>query len=82
MMSHPINGFDLQNFKTVEINAPFYLKRNRPPFSRLVREVQTHCVSAGPGPSHVRTIKARLKEMDPRANKAAELKMFVALCVP
>jgi putative transposase len=29
----------------------FYLKRNRPPFSRLVREVQTHCVSAGLSPN-------------------------------
>jgi putative transposase len=27
--------------------ARFYLKPTRPPFSRLVREVQTNCVSAG-----------------------------------
>jgi putative transposase len=40
----------------------FYLKRNRPAVSQLVRDVQTNCMSAGLKPPHRRTIVARLED--------------------
>ncbi|WEX91792.1 DDE-type integrase/transposase/recombinase (plasmid) [Sinorhizobium garamanticum] len=42
----------------------YYLTRNRPTVSQLVRDVQTNCISAGLKPPHRRTIKARLEEID------------------
>jgi len=42
----------------------FYLKQTRPPFAKLVREVQTNCIAAGLEPPHLRTIKARLEDVD------------------
>jgi putative transposase len=42
----------------------FYLKQTRPPFATLVREVQTNCIAAGLEPPHLRTIKARLEDID------------------
>ncbi|WP_327436802.1 TniB family NTP-binding protein [Sinorhizobium meliloti] len=42
----------------------YYLTRNRPTVSQLVRDVQTNCMSAGLKPPHRRTIKARLEEID------------------
>ena len=42
----------------------FYLKPTRPPFLRLVREVRLDCISAGLNPPHLRTIKARLEDID------------------
>ncbi|MDW9925085.1 DDE-type integrase/transposase/recombinase [Sinorhizobium meliloti] len=42
----------------------FYLTRNRPTVSQLVRDVQTNCMSAGLKPPHRRTIKARLEDID------------------
>jgi hypothetical protein len=43
----------------------YYLTRNRPTVSQLVRDVQTNCMSVGLKPPHRRTIKARLEEIDP-----------------
>ncbi|MDX0852423.1 DDE-type integrase/transposase/recombinase [Sinorhizobium medicae] len=42
----------------------YYLTRNRPTVSQLVRDVQTHCISTGLKPPHRRTINARLEEID------------------
>jgi len=42
----------------------FYLKPTRPPFSRLVREVQTKCLAAGFKAPNWRTIKNRLESID------------------
>jgi putative transposase len=42
----------------------FYLKRTRPPFAKLVREVQANCIAADLEPPHLRTIKARLEDID------------------
>jgi putative transposase len=42
----------------------YYLTRNRPTVSQLVRDVQTNCMSAGLKPPHHRTIKARLEDID------------------
>ena len=60
--------------------AGFYLKRNRPTFSRLVREVQTNCMSAGLKSPHRRTIKARLEDIDlqRRAKRRGEKKIVKA----
>ncbi|RWN61454.1 MAG: helix-turn-helix domain-containing protein [Mesorhizobium sp.] len=44
--------------------AGFYLKPTRPPFSRLVREVQANCMSAGLKSPNWRTIKARVEDID------------------
>ena len=44
--------------------ARFYLKPTRPPFSRLVREVQTNCLAAGFKAPNWRTIKNRLESID------------------
>jgi len=54
--------------------AGFYLKRIRPRFSQLVREVQANCISAGYKPPHWRTIKSRLETTDihERAKKRGE----------
>ncbi|WP_234706464.1 helix-turn-helix domain-containing protein [Sinorhizobium meliloti] len=41
----------------------YYLTRNRPTVSQLVRDVQTNCISAGLKPPHRRTINARLEEI-------------------
>ena len=46
--------------------ARFYLKPTRPPFSRLVREVQTKCLAAGFKAPNWRTIKNRLESTDLR----------------
>ncbi|PJR08450.1 transposase [Sinorhizobium meliloti] len=42
----------------------YYLTRNRPTVSQLIRDVQTNCMSAGLKPPHRRTIKARLEDID------------------
>lgn len=42
----------------------YYLNRNRPGVSQLVRDVQTNCISAGLKPPHRRTIETRLKDID------------------
>jgi putative transposase len=58
----------------------FYLKRTRPPFAKLVREVQTNCIDAGLKPPHLRTIKARLEDIDfqRRAKLRGEAKLIKA----
>ena len=60
--------------------ARFYLKPTRPPFSQLVRDVQTNCISAGLKPPHRRTIKARLEDLDlqQRAKRRGEKKIVKA----
>ncbi len=60
--------------------ASFYLKRNRPSISRLVREVQMNCISAGRKPPHRRTIEARLEDIDlqKRAKRRGEKKIVKA----
>ena len=66
------------------INA-FYLKRNRPTVSQLVREVRTNCISAGLKPPHRRTIVARLEDIDlqERAKRRGEQKIVKAtMAVP
>jgi len=42
----------------------YYLNRNQPTVSQLVRDVQTNCISVGLKPPHRRTIVARLKDID------------------
>ena len=66
-------------FYLTTINA-FYLKRNRPTISQLVREVRTNCVSAGLPPPHRRTIIARLEDIDlqRRAKRRGENKIVKA----
>jgi putative transposase len=61
------------------INA-YYLKRNRPTVSQLVRDVQTTCMSAGLKPPHRRTILARLEDIDlqNRARRRGEQKIVKA----
>ena len=44
----------------------FYLKRTKPPFARLVHEVQTRCLQDGLPPPNWRTIKRRLLDVDVR----------------
>jgi putative transposase len=58
----------------------FYLKQTRPPFAKLVREVQTNCIAAGLEPPHLRTIKARLEDVDlqRRAKLRGEAKLVKA----
>lgn len=60
--------------------ASFYLKRNRPSISRLVREVQMNCILAGRKPPHRRTIEARLEDIDlqKRAKRRGEKKIVKA----
>lgn len=60
--------------------AAVYLKQNRPPFSRLVREVQANCISAGLRPPNWRTIKARRDDVDlqKRAKRRGETKIVKA----
>lgn len=55
----------------------YYLTRNRPTVSQLVRDVQTNCISAGLRPPHRRTIKARLEDIDlqKRAKRRGETKI-------
>lgn len=55
----------------------YYLTRNRPTVSQLVRDVQTNCISAGLRPAHRRTIKARLEDIDlqKRAKRRGETKI-------
>jgi putative transposase len=55
----------------------YYLTRNRPTVSQLVRDVQTNCMSAGLKPPHRRTIKARLEDIDlqKRAKRCGEDKI-------
>ena len=45
----------------------FYLKREKPKFSQLVREVQLSCVEAGFAPANWRTIKSRVEDLDARS---------------
>jgi len=54
--------------------------RTRPPFAKLVREVQTNCIAAGLEPPHLRTIKARLEDIDlqKRAKLRGEAKLIKA----
>jgi putative transposase len=61
------------------INA-YYLKRNRPTVSQLVRDTQTTCMSAGLKPPHRRTILARLQDIDlqNRARRRGEQKIVKA----
>jgi len=54
---------NLEEIVRATINA-YYLKRNRPTVSQLVRDVQTTCMSAGLKPPHRRTILARLEDID------------------
>lgn len=42
----------------------YYLTKNRPGISQLVRDIRTNCVSAGLKPPHRRTIKTRLEDID------------------
>lgn len=42
----------------------YYLNKNRPGVSQLVRDVQTNCVSAGLKPPHCRRIETRLEDID------------------
>ncbi|TWC78351.1 putative transposase [Rhizobium sp. SJZ105] len=42
----------------------YYLTKNRPGISQLVRDIQTNCVSAGLKPPHRRTIETRLQDID------------------
>ena len=60
--------------------ARFYLKPTQPPFSRLVREVQTNCVSAGVKAPNWRTIKDRLESIDlrQRAKRRGKTKIIKA----
>jgi putative transposase len=44
--------------------ASFYLKPTRPPFSRLLRQVQTNCIMVGCKPPNWRTVKARVDDID------------------
>jgi putative transposase len=55
-----------------------YLKPTRPPFVRLVREIQAHCISAGLKPVNWRTVKARLEdiELHKRAKQRGESKII------
>ncbi|WP_341858125.1 hypothetical protein [Sinorhizobium medicae] len=55
----------------------YYLTRNRPTVSQLVRDVQTNSMSAGLKPPHRRTIKARLEDIDlqKRAKRRGEDKI-------
>ncbi len=55
----------------------FYLKKNRPSVSALVREVITNCLVAGLAPPHRRTITARIKDIDlaKRAKARGETKL-------
>jgi putative transposase len=61
------------------INA-FYLKRNRPTVSQLVREVRTNCILAGLKSPHRKTIVARLEDIDlqKRAKRRGEQKIVKA----
>ncbi len=60
--------------------ARFYLKPTRPPFSRLVREVETNCFAAGFRAPNWRTIKDRLESIDlrRRAKRRGETKIIKA----
>jgi putative transposase len=65
--------------------SSFYMKRNRPTVSQLVREVRTNCISAGLKPPHRRTIMARLEDIDlqKRARRRGEKKIAKAtMAVP
>ena len=55
----------------------YYLTRNRPSVSQLVRDVQTNCLSVGLRRPHPRTIKARLEDIDlqKRAKRRGEAKV-------
>lgn len=57
-----------------------YLHRNKPSFAQLMREVQTNCFSAGLQPPHIRTVKARLDDIDLQiqATKRGERKIAMA----
>lgn len=55
----------------------YYLTRNRPSVSQLVRDVQTNCLSVGLKRPHPRTIKVRLEDIDlqKRAKRGGETKI-------
>ncbi|WP_132279694.1 Mu transposase C-terminal domain-containing protein [Neorhizobium sp. JUb45] len=42
----------------------YYLTKNRPGISQLVRDIRTSCLSAGLKPPHRRTIETRLKDIN------------------
>ena len=44
----------------------FYLKPEKPKFSRLVQEVRLRCLEAGFAPANWRTIKSRVEDLDAR----------------
>jgi len=44
----------------------FYLKPEKPKFSRLVQEVRLRCLEAGFAPANWRTIKSRVEDLDVR----------------
>src|SRR5271156_1246953 len=54
-----------------------FLTRNRPPVSRLVREVGTSCIAENLKPPHRRTVVARLEVLDlqKRAKRRGESKI-------
>lgn len=58
----------------------FYLRPNRPSFSRLVREIRVSCISAGLTSPNWRTIKSRLDSFDlqERAKRRADSKLIKA----
>ncbi len=45
----------------------FYLKREKPKFGKLVREVRLRCAEAGYAPANWRTIKSRVEDLDSRS---------------
>jgi putative transposase len=55
----------------------YYLTRNRPTVSQLIRDVRTNCISAGLKPPHRRTINARLEDIDlqKRAKRRGEIEI-------
>ena len=76
---HRTLGKNREEIVRATINA-YYLKRNRPTVSQLVRDVQTTCMSAGLKPPHRRTILARLEDIDllNRARRRGEQKIVKA----
>ena len=55
----------------------YYLNKNRPSISQLIRDVQTGCVSAGLKPPHRRTIETGLEDIDlqKRAKRRGEIEV-------
>ncbi len=57
----------------------YYLTKNRPGISQLVRDIQTNCISTGLKPPHRRTIETRLQDIDlhKRAKRRGEAEIVV-----